>query len=73
MTPWFHEFVVETADPAAQVNERLLEQKIVGGLSLQKWYPELGNASLWCATEQNTRAQMDAAAAVVSEKVLVGA
>jgi glycine dehydrogenase subunit 1 len=72
-TPWFHETVVVTSEPADAVNSQLLENKIIGGLSLSKWYPELGNASLWCATEQNTRAQMDAAAAVLAgEKVLVG-
>jgi glycine dehydrogenase subunit 1 len=72
-TPWFHETVVVTSEPADAVNSQLLENKIIGGLSLKKWYPELGNASLWCATEQNTRAQMDAAAAVLAgEKVLVG-
>ena len=38
-------------------------KKIIGGLPLARWYPELGpNASLWCATEMNTRQQMDAAA-----------
>jgi glycine dehydrogenase subunit 1 len=72
-TPWFHEFVVQTAEPAETVNEQLLQKKIIGGLSLGKWYPELGNASLWCATEQNTRVQMDAAAAVVAgDAVLAG-
>src|ERR1039457_515795 len=61
--PRFHEFVLETPSGAAETNEALLAQKIIGGLPLQKWYPELGpNASLWCATEMTTRKQMDAAA-----------
>jgi glycine dehydrogenase subunit 1 len=29
----------------------LLGHKIVGGLPLKKFYPELGNAALWCCTE----------------------
>jgi glycine dehydrogenase subunit 1 len=60
--PRFHEFVLELPSDAADTNEALLARKIIGGLALQKWYPELGpNASLWCATELTTRAQMDAA------------
>jgi glycine dehydrogenase subunit 1 len=61
--PRFNEFVLELPADAAETNEALLARKIIGGLALQKWYPELGpNASLWCATEMTTRAQMDAAA-----------
>jgi glycine dehydrogenase subunit 1 len=62
-TPRFHEFVLEVPAGAEEVNAALLDQKIIGGLSLVKWYPELGsNATLWCATETVTRAQMDTAA-----------
>ena len=61
--PRFHEFVLELPAGAEETNASLLEKKIIGGLPLAKWYPELGpNASLWCATEVNTRKQMDAAA-----------
>jgi len=61
--PRFHEFVVELSAGAEETNSVLLRQKIVGGLPLAKWYPELGpNASLWCATELTARVQMDAAA-----------
>jgi len=76
-TPRFHEFVLTTKESAAAVNAKLLEKQIVGGLALAKWYPELGEgATLWCATELTTKAQMDAAAAVVAgvrERELVGA
>lgn len=61
--PRFHEFVLELPANAEETNAALLEHKIIGGLPLAKWYPELGpNASLWCATELTTRKQMDAAA-----------
>jgi len=64
--PRFHEFVLETPIPADEMNAALLEHKIIGGLPLAKWYPELGaNATLWCATELTTRAQMDSAANAV--------
>jgi glycine dehydrogenase subunit 1 len=67
-TPRFHEFVIESTEAAETINARLLEQKIIGGLPLAKWYPELGNASLWCATELNTREEIDRAAAVLGTK-----
>jgi glycine dehydrogenase subunit 1 len=61
--PRFHEFVLELPAPAEEINAALLERKIIGGVGLARWYPELGpNASLWCATELTTREQMDAAA-----------
>ena len=46
--------------------ERLLEKKIIGGLPLAKFYPELGNAMLLCATEMTKRADMDALAEAFS-------
>src|ERR1700677_2209386 len=59
--PRFHEFVLSTAEPPSQWSPRLLDEKIIGGLELGRWYPELGNATLWCATELITRAQIDTA------------
>jgi glycine dehydrogenase subunit 1 len=78
-TPRFHEFVLISKDSAEALNAKLLDNQIIGGLSLAKWYPELGeNATLWCATELTTKAQIDAAAAVavlssVANRELVGA
>jgi glycine dehydrogenase subunit 1 len=66
-TPRFHEFVLQTEETPSRMNARLMEKKIIGGLDLRKWYPELGNATLWCATELTTKQQIDAAAAIVSE------
>jgi glycine dehydrogenase subunit 1 len=66
-SPRFNEFVLETNEAPEQINARLLGNKIIGGLPLKKWYPELGNATLWCATELTSREQIDQAAAVVTE------
>jgi len=63
--PRFHEFVIQTEEAPAALGQRLMDEKIVGGLDLGKWYPELGNATLWCTTEVVTRAQIDAAARVL--------
>ena len=66
--PRFHEFVIQTEEAPTVLGERLMKEKIVGGLDLGKWYPELGNATLWCTTEIVTRAQIDAAANVLAAK-----
>ncbi len=64
--PTFNEFAVSLTAPADEINAKLLDARIIGGLSLAKWYPELSEESaLWCATELTTKAQMDAAAAGV--------
>jgi glycine dehydrogenase subunit 1 len=65
--PRFNEFVVQTGEDPYAINARLLEHKIVGGLPLKKFYPELGNAALWCCTEMSTRAAIDTAVGSVAE------
>ena len=65
-TPRFNEFVLQTEEDSHELNHQLLEKKIIGGLPLKRWYPELGNAALWCCTELNTRAQIDAAAKAIA-------
>src|SRR5580700_6644018 len=64
--PFFNEFVIQTNDDPHVINDKLLQQKIVGGFPLKKFYPELGNASLWCCTETMTKASIDAAAKEVA-------
>jgi glycine dehydrogenase subunit 1 len=61
-SPRFNEFVIQTKEDPVVINRRLLDQKIVGGLPLKKYYPELGNAALWCCTELTARSAIDAAA-----------
>jgi len=65
-SPRFHEFVLQTEESAAQWTQRLLDEKIVGGLDLSRWYPELKNATLWCATEVTARETIDQAAKVLA-------
>jgi glycine cleavage system P protein (glycine dehydrogenase) subunit 1 len=66
-SPRFNEFVVQTKEDPKVINGRLLERKIVGGLALKKFYPELGNAALWCCTELTTRIAIDTAVKVCAE------
>ncbi len=65
--PRFNEFVVQTNEDPSAINSRLLGHKIVGGLPLKKFYPELGNAALWCCTELTTRSMIDTAVGLVAE------
>src|SRR5271170_4814513 len=65
--PRFNEFVIATDEDPYAINNRLLEHKIVGGLPLKKFYPELGNAALWCCTELTTRLAIDSAAGLLHE------
>ena len=64
--PRFNEFVLQTEEAPAAWSQRLLDEKIVGGIGLARWYPELGNATLWCATEVVTRENIDTAARVLA-------
>jgi glycine dehydrogenase subunit 1 len=65
--PRFNEFVLETSEDPYAINRRLLGHKVVGGLPLKKFYPELGNAALWCCTELTTRSAIDATVTLVAE------
>ena len=64
--PRFHEFVLQTEESPEQWSKRLLDNKIVGGSDLSRWYPELQNCTLWCATEVITRSNIDTAAKVLA-------
>jgi glycine dehydrogenase subunit 1 len=65
--PRFNEFVIQTREDAYEISHRLASKnKIIGGFPLRKFYPELGNAAVWCATELTSRAAIDAAASEVN-------
>ena len=51
--PRFNEFVLQTAEePWRGINAHLLKQKIIGGMHLTRWYPELGTAA--CGARLNS-------------------
>jgi glycine dehydrogenase subunit 1 len=54
--PYLNEFAVRVPD-ALSVHARLLEEGVLAGLPLARWYPddpELADALLLCATELTT-------------------
>jgi glycine dehydrogenase subunit 1 len=64
--PFFNEFVLHTAEAPSLWSPRLRDERIVGGIDLSRWYPELENCTLWCTTEIMSRERIDTAARVLA-------
>ena len=56
---FFNEFVVVGPAPAADLLRQLREEKIIGGLELARFFPEMKNEFLVCVTETITREEID--------------
>ncbi len=63
---FFREFVVECPLPVAEVNEFLLDRRIIGGLDISD---QVSNGMLVCCTEMNTREEIDQLAGALEEAV----
>jgi glycine dehydrogenase subunit 1 len=61
---FFQEFVVQCPRSPSEINERLLEQKIIGGLDISQ---RVDNGMLVCATEVNSRQEIENFAKALSE------
>jgi glycine dehydrogenase subunit 1 len=57
--PFFNEFVVRAPRPATEVTARLLEKRMIGGVALECYYPELKDSLLVCVTETARREAID--------------
>ncbi|TES86270.1 aminomethyl-transferring glycine dehydrogenase subunit GcvPA [Candidatus Aerophobetes bacterium] len=57
--PFFKEFVIKTSIPSEKINQKLLEARILGGMDLGTFYPELENHLLFCTTEKRTKEELD--------------
>lgn len=57
--PFFHEFVVRTPRPAAEVLDDLLAEGILGGVDLGRKDPDKSNLLMMAATELNSRDGID--------------
>ncbi len=64
---FFHEFVVTCPKPVAEINAHLLEHGILGGYDLGQDYPEMTDQMLVAVTEMNSKEEIDALVAVLSE------
>ncbi|MDQ7096137.1 aminomethyl-transferring glycine dehydrogenase subunit GcvPA [Desulfosporosinus sp. PR] len=65
--PFFHEFVVKTTLEPSKINESLLKDRIIGGLDLARFYPELDHHLLFCVTETKSKAEIDRLVARLGE------
>jgi glycine dehydrogenase subunit 1 len=54
--PFFKEFVVRCPMPPSEINHRLLERGIIGGLDVSE---QVLNGMLLCVTEMNTRGEIE--------------
>lgn len=66
-SPFFNEFVIESKTDSKKLKDKLLSQKIVGGLELSGFYPELENCLLFCATEIKNKDDLDYLISTLSE------
>ncbi len=65
--PFFHECVLELPVPADTVVTRLLEHRVLGGLALGPYFPDMAHSLLVCATEKRTPDEIDAFATALEE------
>jgi len=61
-TPTFNEFVVKFPESFDQKWQALLQKKILAGIPLVCYYPELADHYLFCVTETRSKDDMDALA-----------
>lgn len=61
---FFQEFVIECPLPPSEINEKLLDYKIIGGLDISEQVP---NGMLVCATEVNSREEIERLAHALAE------
>ncbi len=55
----FKEFALTVPGDPAELNRKLLEKNILGGVELAPFYPELKNTMLFAVTEKRTREEID--------------
>lgn len=65
--PHFNEFVLDLPDAPAEVLPALQEKGVLGGIDVSTWGPGQDKSLLVCATEMNTKAQMDQYAQALKE------
>jgi glycine dehydrogenase subunit 1 len=67
-SPFFNEFVLHYIGDANKLSEACMEKGVLPGLPLGPHYPSMPkpNCMLWCATELNTKQEIDDLASLVA-------
>jgi glycine dehydrogenase subunit 1 len=65
--PFFREFVLETPVPPSDINRKLADRGMVGGLDLGRWDGSLDGLWLICVTEKRRKAEIDSFVSAVRE------
>ncbi len=58
--PFFQEFAVDGPGPATEVIARLRRKKVLPGVALSRWFPDMPDRLLIAVTEVKTKKQIDA-------------
>lgn len=66
--PFFKEFAVKSKTAVEELNRNLMAEKIIGGYSLGKNYPELADGWLIAVTEKRTKEEIDLLVGKAGEK-----
>jgi glycine dehydrogenase subunit 1 len=66
--PTFNEFVLTLKGDPASVLSGLLDEGLIGGLALKKFYPEMAHEILVCVTERNSKEEIDRLAAAIGKR-----
>ena len=62
----FNEMVIRCEKDPEQINRELLESGIIGGLPLERYYPEHSKQMLVCVTEKNSIESIERFAEILS-------
>lgn len=67
--PFFNEFAIKFSggNRIKDINKRLFEAGIIGGLDISHFYPDIKNAMLLCVTETKSREDIDKLVSTISK------
>lgn len=65
--PFFKEFVIKADNCPCDINNKLLENNILGGYNLGKNYPKYKDSMMLCVTEKRTKEDIDKLVKVMEE------